>query len=87
MMPGDIPPRSPLRAHRGNVYYVDFGRREEDPVDKKRLATILGRSVRWVELQLADGMPSTKGRRGKRMFLVSECRAWLQQNTEGDACA
>lgn len=68
-----------LVAEEGNLAVVDFGRTTEAPLSKKRLALLLGYSTRWVELRVKEGMPSTvKGNR--RIFIASECRAWLAEN-------
>lgn len=70
----------------GELIHVDFSRGTESPLSKKRLALMLGRSTRWVELRVREGMPSTT-QRGRRMFLASECRAWLKGREEGAASA
>ena len=71
-MPGVI-------AQQGNLVLVDFGRDEDKPVSKKRLALMLGRSPRWVEYRVAEGMPASTDRRGRRIFAPSECREWLER--------
>jgi predicted DNA-binding transcriptional regulator AlpA len=47
-------------------------------LSKRDLASYFGRSTRWVELMVRDGMPSQMigGRRG---FRVSEVEAWIEE--------
>lgn len=47
-------------------------------VGKRDLARHLGRSTRWVERMVGEGMPSQMigGRRG---FRVGECEAWIEE--------
>jgi hypothetical protein len=59
----------------GNLVVVDFGRSDAE-MSKKQLARALGRSTRWVEMRVSEGMPSTMAL-GRRMFQLSECRSWL----------
>ena len=60
----------------GQVIEVDFTRGREQPVTKRRMAMILGRSPRWLELRVREGCPSYfEG--VQRMFVESEVRAWL----------
>jgi predicted DNA-binding transcriptional regulator AlpA len=59
----------------GVVIPVDF-RREWPWLSKREIAQKLGRSVRWVELRTAEGLPSELiGIR--RMYRESEVRNWL----------
>ncbi len=48
-------------------------------LSKRQLAEHLGRSVRWVELKVADGMPSVapSARFPHRRFRLAEVEAWL----------
>lgn len=48
-------------------------------LSKKQLAEHLSRSVRWVELRVADGMPSVPptARFPHRRFRLGEVEAWL----------
>jgi hypothetical protein len=47
-------------------------------VTKQQLADHLGRSTRWIELRVNEGMPSEHtDRRGRRMFNVADVEAWL----------
>jgi hypothetical protein len=52
-------------------------------VDKRTLAHVLGRSVRWINYRVAEGMPSRLTDRG-RMFLVPEVREWLRKEGFGE---
>lgn len=47
---------------------------------KKQLASYLGRSTRWVEMQVRDGMPVERstGRFGERRYDVARVEAWLR---------
>jgi hypothetical protein len=51
----------------------------EQLVTKQQLAEHLGRSTRWVELRVRDGMPSEAptSRFPRRRFRLSEVEAWL----------
>lgn len=53
-------------------------------LSKKQLATRLDRSTRWVELRVAEGMPSLPGtdRFGGRRFDVGAVEAWLAAGKE-----
>lgn len=44
---------------------------------KRRLAAHYGRSIRWVEMRVAEGMPSTIGRDGRRLFELEAAEEWL----------
>ncbi|HEY7830918.1 MAG TPA: hypothetical protein VIC06_10180 [Solirubrobacteraceae bacterium] len=48
-------------------------------VTKQQLASHLGRSPRWVEMRVKDGMPVIEGtdRYGRRRYNLRECEAWL----------
>jgi phage terminase Nu1 subunit (DNA packaging protein) len=60
----------------GDLIQVDFRRNAEAPVPKKQMAAMLGRSTRWLELRVREGMPSqTNGNR--RTFRLTEVRDWL----------
>jgi predicted DNA-binding transcriptional regulator AlpA len=43
---------------------------------KRQIADYLGRSTRWVELRVREGMPS-KMIGGRRGFKLSEVEAWI----------
>ena len=47
---------------------------------KKQLALYLGRSTRWVEMRVRDGMPVERstGRFGERRYDVARVEAWLR---------
>lgn len=51
----------------------------ERVLTKKQLAAELGRSERWVELRMREGLPSLPPTRryGMRRFVFSEVEAWL----------
>jgi hypothetical protein len=47
-------------------------------VTKQQLASHLGRSPRWIELRVNEGMPSENlDRRGRRLFDLEAVEAWL----------
>jgi len=56
-----------------------LGRRGPLVVTKQQLAAELGRSVRWIELRVNEGMPveSNTDRHGRRLFDLNQVRAWL----------
>lgn len=66
----------------GVVIHVNFGGNVADrPVTKKRMAAILNRSTRWLELRVREGCPShMDGQR--RMFVPSEVEDWLAGRKE-----
>lgn len=45
-------------------------------LSKRQIADYLGRSTRWVELRVREGLPS-KMIGGRRGFRVSEVEAWI----------
>lgn len=47
-------------------------------LDKPGIAEHLGCSVRWVELRVAEGMPSALIA-GRRKFRASEVEPWLER--------
>ncbi len=47
-------------------------------LDKRALAAHLGCGVRWIELRVAEGMPSAMIA-GRRKFRVSEVEPWLER--------
>ena len=51
----------------------------EATLTKRQLAAHLGRSERWVELRVAEGMPSLSptARFASRRFVLSEVERWL----------
>jgi hypothetical protein len=53
---------------------------------KRQLAAhpLVCRSARWIELRTKEGMPSTLDR-GKRMYPLVECLAWLESQKKGAA--
>lgn len=66
-----------LRGQRvvGDVVYLPV-----DPwVGKAQLARHWGKSTRWIELRMRDGMPS-RMMGGRRQYRVSACEDWLREN-------
>lgn len=66
-----------LLAEDGNLAVVDFG--GPGPLlSKRQLAQhpAINRSTRWVELRVAEGMPSRLDG-NKRMFSLPEVEEWL----------
>lgn len=61
----------------GEVLYAVFPRQgREEPVSKRAMAMLLGRSERWLEMRTREGCPSSvEGIR--RMYRPSEVNAWL----------
>lgn len=49
------------------------------PLSKRRLAAHYGRSIRWVEMRVAEGMPAHRDRQGRRYFFREETNEWLNQ--------
>lgn len=47
-------------------------------VDKRAVAEFFGCGVRWVEMRVAEGMPSALIA-GRRKFRVSEVEPWLER--------
>ena len=52
------------------------GPRSEAWVSKAQLAAYLGRSKRWIELRVREGMPS-RMIGGRRAYRISEVDAWI----------
>jgi len=50
------------------------------PLTKARFARLKGRSTRWVEMQVAAGMPAHYNRKGRRVFYLAETEPWLEEN-------
>lgn len=77
------PPRNPMKAHQkiiaaqGNLVLVDFGG-HEPLLTKKQLARQIDKSERWIEYRLAEGMPSSRDRKRRRRFVLSDVQAWLE---------
>ena len=63
-----------------NLVVVDFGRRDEPLITKKALARKLGRSERWIEQRVAEGMPASTDKRGRRIFLFANVQTWLDEH-------
>jgi predicted DNA-binding transcriptional regulator AlpA len=52
--------------------------RAEPWLSKRQIADYFGRSTRWVELRVREGLPS-KMIGGRRGFQLSEVEAWLDR--------
>jgi hypothetical protein len=63
----------------GAVIQGDFGRSPDLLLTKRRFATKRGRSTRWLEKRVAEGLPSEVDDRGHRMFRPSEADPWLDR--------
>lgn len=57
---------------------IPFPTSYEPWLTKRQLAVHYSMSPRWVELRVAEGMPSRLVS-GRRRFRMSEVEAWLQQ--------
>lgn len=56
---------------------------EEVPLTLRALVGELGVSERFVRYRVAEGMPSQGfDYRGRRIFLASECRRWLDRRQQ-----
>lgn len=51
------------------------------PLSKTELAARLGRSRRWVELRVNEGMPSEVGPGGRREFSWDAVSDWLRERS------
>jgi hypothetical protein len=61
----------------GGSVLVFPGRGRAEPwLSKRQIADYFGRSTRWVELRVREGLPS-KMIGGRRGFRLSEVEAWL----------
>ena len=56
---------------------------------KRQLANHLGRSERWIELRVREGLPSLEptGRDPRRRFVLDEVEAWLAKDRPADRIA
>jgi predicted DNA-binding transcriptional regulator AlpA len=70
-------------ASDGNLVVVDFGG-PAPLLTKKQVARALGFSQRWVELRVADGMPSSLDKKGRRRFRLSDVQDWLNTKEAAD---
>lgn len=60
---------------------VAFPTTHEPWLSKRQIAMHYGRTTRWVEMRMRDGMPHRKdgrSREARTMFRLSECDAWMQ---------
>ena len=63
----------------GELIHADFGRDPDTEwVTKRHLADQVGRSTRWVELRMREGLPSTLERR-RRRYQLTEALAWIAE--------
>lgn len=63
---------------------IQFPIRDDVKLSKRRLALHYRRSVRWVEMQVAAGMPShMEG--GRRMIFLRDADEWLARRSQSDA--
>ncbi len=60
------------------IEFPRAARRKEPELTKRQLAIFYNRTPRWVEMQVAAGMPSYM-KRGRRMFRVAETDPWLRE--------
>lgn len=64
----------------GDVVRLNAVPVRELPVSKKQLAAELGRSTRWVNYRMQEGMPFDKGGpHGHPRFYPSQVKTWLQE--------
>jgi hypothetical protein len=61
----------------GEVVYLRP--RHEPWVSKRQLAGILGKSTRYIELRMVDGLPS-RLLGGQRQYRLSDVESWLREN-------
>lgn len=62
-----------------DAYQARHGHAPEVCVSKPRLAAQLGRSTRWVELRMKEGMPvHHRDARGWPFFDPAQVAAWLE---------
>jgi phage terminase Nu1 subunit (DNA packaging protein) len=62
-------------------HVVSLPSRGDTLLTKKQLATLLGRSERWVELKVKEGMPMEEStdRYGRRRYNLRLVQAWLNE--------
>lgn len=70
----------------GVVVQGNFGRSSAVELTKKQFAAHprVRRSTRWVEQQIAKGLPSRMDG-NRRMFPLDDCLAWLESRERGAA--
>lgn len=56
---------------------IQFPVKPRAKLTKQRLAAHYRRSTRWVEMRVAEGMPSTVGPDGRRLFDLGAADEWL----------
>jgi hypothetical protein len=66
----------------GKVVYGDFGGDASAVwLSKKQFAKLVGRSTRWLELRVREGLPSEM-RNGRRQFLPRDAQPWIDRYHE-----
>ena len=63
------------------AYRAKHGREPTVRVTKQQLARMMGRTPRWVEIMVREGMPAEWDHpvlRRKRLFDPAECEKWLK---------
>ncbi len=63
---------------RGSVVVFPRAAIREPWLNKRQIADYFGRSTRWVELRVREGLPS-KMIGGRRGFRLSEVEAWIDR--------
>lgn len=73
------------RSGRGPGTLVRLPVRSERLLTKQQLASELGRSTRWVELRMREGLPVLPRRTPSEhaRFELGAVRAWLERRAEG----
>jgi predicted DNA-binding transcriptional regulator AlpA len=66
------------RTARASVVPFPGAALREPWLSKRQIADYLGRSTRWVELRVREGLPS-KMIGGRRGFKLSEVEAWIDR--------
>lgn len=59
---------------------LPFPTTHEPWLSKKQIAAHFGRTTRWVEMRMAEGMPHRKdgeSREARTMFRMSDVEAWM----------
>lgn len=59
---------------------IPFPTRFDPWIGKRDLAKRLGRSMRWVEMRVKEGMPSDRLANGRLRFKFNECMTWLDEH-------
>lgn len=56
---------------------VQFPKQANRELSYEELAEEIGMSVRWLRYRVKDGLPHRIDYAGRKRFLLSECRPWL----------